>query len=379
MHLVDVTMFFAREGGGVQRYLMTKHDWLKRHTRVRHTILAPGGTQRDEYADAATIRTIRSPALPFSNGYRFPLRQGPWRRQLVNLAPDLIEAGDPYVPAWAALQAGQRLGVPVIGFYHSDLMRVVGTRLGAAAERATTRYVRQLYADFDAIIAPSRFVCRKLQELGLECVMRQPLGVDTELFHPRRRDPNLRRRLALPDNAHLLVFAGRFAREKNLPLLLSAFRRLGPRYHLLLIGSGMRITQQANVTVLPYQTSNERLASLIASCDALVHAGQQETFGLVVLEAMACGLPVVAADAGGVAELVDHRYGVTVPVTSSAAFADGIEALCSRDMAQLGKRARDVAENAYGWGQVLRSLLAFYSQRLAATAGHAEREAYVWR
>jgi alpha-1,6-mannosyltransferase len=377
MHLVDTTMFFADRGGGVQRYLSAKRDWLSRHTSIRHTILAPG--RADGQADSGIV-TLKSPALFRPYGFPFPLRLARWRRQLVRLAPDLIEVGDPFGPAWSALRAGQDLGVPVIGFYHSDLVRLIRTRLGAGAEWAAGRYVRQLYREFDRVMAPSRYVAERLEELGVERVTHQPLGVDVQLFHPKRRDPQLRRKLGLAENTRLLVFAGRFAHEKNLPVLLSALRRLGARYHLLLVGGGMRLPPQSNVTVCEYQTGQRELARLIASCDALVHAGQQETFGLVVLEAMACGLPVIGVADGGVAELVGERHGVLVRPGSGEAFAkvfsEGIEALYARDVRALGATARDAVEKRYSWDQVMRSLLALYQERLLASWTSAGREIY---
>ena len=376
MHLVDTTMFFAARAGGVQRYLSAKRAWLRRNTSLRHTILAPGTADGETRPGIATLR-IRSRFRPY--GFPFPLRLAAWRRALERLAPDLIEAGDPFAPAWAALRAGQALGVPVIGFYHSDLVRLVGARLGTGAEWAAARYVRQLYSEFDFVMAPSQYVAAKLLDIGVDRVVRQPLGVDAETFHPDRRDPGIRRALGLAEDVRLLVFAGRFAHEKNLPLLLSAFRRLGPRYHLLLVGGGMRIAPQANVTVLDFQTSEAGLAALIASCDALVHAGAQETFGLVVLEAMACGLPVVGVARGGVAELVGERHGVLVPPGSAAAFAEGIEAVYDLGTEALGARARETVERRYSWDRVMHALLALYRQRLPESSSSAVREAYALR
>jgi len=376
MHLVDTTMFFAARGGGVQRYLSAKRAWLRRHGAARHTIVAPGAADGEAQPGITTLRTR---ARPRPYGFPFPLRLRAWRRALVRLAPDLIEAGDPFTPAWAALRAGQDLGVPAIGFYHSDLVRLVGTRLGTAAESAAARYVRQLYREFDLVMAPSRYVASKLRELGLERVVHQPLGVDASVFHPGRRDPGLRRALGLPENTRLLVFAGRFAHEKNLPMLLAAFRKLGPRYHLLLVGGGMELAPQRNVTVLDFQTREAELARLVASCDALVHAGAQETFGLVVLEAMACGLPVVGVAAGGVAELVGERHGVLVRPGSAAALAEGIEAAYSADVAVLGARAREAVERRYSWDCVMQSLLGIYRQRLLVSSADGVGEAYALR
>jgi alpha-1,6-mannosyltransferase len=376
MHLVDTTMFFAARAGGVQRYLSAKRAWLGRHSGVRHTIVAPGEEDGEARPGITTLR-IRSRFRPY--GFPFPLRLSAWRRQLVRLRPDLIEAGDPFTPAWAALRAGQALGVPVAAFYHSDLVRLVGTRLGPAAEWAAARYVRELYREFDLVMAPSRYVAAKLRDIGLDRVVHQPLGVDSEMFHPARRDPGLRRALGLPDETRLLVFAGRFAHEKNLPLLLAAFRKLGPRYHLLLVGGGMEISPQSNVTVLDFQTKEAKLARLMASCDALVHAGAQETFGLVVLEAMACGLPVVGVAAGGVAELVGEHQGVLVKPCSAGALAEGVEAVYALQREALGARARAAVERRYSWDCVMQSLLALYRHRLLVSSSGAVSEAYALR
>src|SRR4029077_13476945 len=108
-------------------------------------------------------------------------------------------------------------------------------------------------------------------------VLHQPLGVDVEVFHPRRRTLALRPRLGLPADARLLVFAGRFAGEKNVPVLLQAFARLGSPYHLLLIGGERIARPAANETMLPYRRHSQELARWIASADALVHAGTKET------------------------------------------------------------------------------------------------------
>jgi alpha-1,6-mannosyltransferase len=107
-------------------------------------------------------------------------------------------------------------------------------------------------------------------------------------------------------------------------------------------------------------SAREELASLIASCDAFVHPGDQETFGLAALEAMACGLPVVGVQAAGIAELVSAEAGVLVPPRDSRALADGILALYERGPARIGARARGLAER-YAWEPLLARMLERYT------------------
>jgi alpha-1,6-mannosyltransferase len=375
MHVVDTTMFYASEGGGVGRYLSAKHEWLQRHTTIKHTIVAPGPA--DGIAPGGMV-TVASPTMPGLQGYRFPLRLGRWKRRLITLSPDVIEVGDPYGPAWAALHAGQALGIPVMAFYHSDLVRLVSTRLGRWTEPLLRRYVHSLYREFDLVMAPSRAIQAKLAALGVDRLVCQPLGVDTSLFNPKRASAALREELNLPPRTRLLVFAGRFAREKNLPILFEAFRLLGSRYHLLLIGSGMHLPPQANVTVYPYQSKGEELARLMASSDALVHAGDQETFGLVVLEAMACGVPVIAANAGALAELVTVDTGMLVRPRDAQALAEAISGLYDRNIEQLGRQARHRVETHYSWDTILRSMTVCYAQ-LAAAGPAAALQTYAAR
>jgi alpha-1,6-mannosyltransferase len=359
MHLLDTTMFHAPEGGGVGRYLRAKRAWLRRHTSLRHTLLVPG--PRDQDSGAGEL-SLRAPPLPRSGGYRFPLGVQRWARRIVAAAPDLIECGDPYAPAWAALNAGDALGVPVIAFCHSDVVRLAETRLGAPAGRAARAYVRNLYRRFDRVVAPSRYIAARLDGCGVRDVAIRPLGADTDVFHPSRaRRELLRARLGLDPEVRLLVFAGRFAREKNLPVLQRAVQRLGPNYHLLLVGSGNPLRRSPQVTAWGYVSDAAALAALLASCDAFVHAGTQETFGLVVLEAMACGLPVACAPGGAVSELVAPDTGVVAARGDAAGMADAVGQLFAGNARRAGAHARAHVLRHHGWDDAMRGLVATYA------------------
>jgi len=358
MHLVDTTLFYSPTSGGVRRYLNAKHAWYAaRGADPRHSLLVPG---RRTALVPGDVSTVAGPVVPGTFNYRLPLQPRRWSRLLEALEPDLVEAGDAFHPAWCALRVARRRNIPAVGFFHSHLPRLVRIRMGAAAGRLAGRYLRGLYERFDLVFAPSRVMCEYLRSLGLANVALQPLGVDAGIFHPQRRDTLLRAQLGLAAHTRLLVYAGRFSAEKNIRILHDAFARLGPRYHLLLVGGGERRRVAANITLLPYRRDSVELATLLASGDALVHAGTSETFGLVVLEAMACGRPVVGVHAAAVAELVNDSVGVTAARAEGRLLAGAVRELYDRDLESLGRAARTRVEQRYSWDVTLGKQLAFY-------------------
>jgi alpha-1,6-mannosyltransferase len=295
-----------------------------------------------------------------------PLNPERWTDLLTALEPSLIEAGDAFHPAWCATHVARRLGIPAAAFYHSNLPQIIGRRVGSISERILSRYIRWMYERFDVVFAPSRLMCSYLNHLGIRHTMLQPLGVDTEVFRPERRVHDLREKLGLPPEARVLVYAGRFSPEKNLPIMLQAFARLGYPYHLLMIGGNKEARPAPNVTMLPYRKDSRELAQWLASADALIHAGTKETFGLVVLEAMACGRPIVAADAGAIPEVVDDSVGMLAQPNSSSSLADAIAALYDRDIEHMGAAARSRVLQRFTWNQAFNAQTNAYAALVGA-------------
>jgi len=368
MHVVDATLFYSPTSGGVKRYLLAKHEWMRAHTNWRHSLVVPG-----EHAALAPdeVSTVAGRPVPGAFNYRLPLNPLRWSRVIDALEPDLIEVGDAFHPAWAAASVANRRGIPLIGFYHSNFPQLAGRRLGSAVQKFIEWYVKLTYEQCTQVLAPSRYMCQYLNSIGVMHVMQQPLGVDIETFSPVRNGRDLRTELNLPRDARLLVFAGRFSAEKNIPLLLEAFRKLGEPYHLLLIG-GAGSGRTGNVTRLPYCRDNQALAGYLCAADAFVHAGTHETFGLAILEALACGRPVVAMRAGAVPELFDDGAGLLAEPHADAAqgaenFAAAISALYERDLEALGAAARAHVVGNYTWTRALQGLMGRYQ---AAASAH---------
>jgi alpha-1,6-mannosyltransferase len=262
----------------------------------------------------------------------------------------------------------RRRGIPLIAFYHSNIPMLAGRRLGVAVQKLFEWHVRQTYQRCDQVFAPSRYMCQYLHELGITHASVQPLGVDLETFSPARCGRDLRAELALKKDTRLLVFAGRFSQEKNIPILVDAFGRLGSPYHLLLVGGAQR-GRVGNVTRLPYCRDNRELAGMMASADAVVHAGTHETFGLVVLEAMACGRAVVGMRAGAIPELIDPAAGILAdphddPSICAANLAAAIDSLYERDLEAIGAAARRHVSANYSWSRTLQALMGSYQEAI---------------
>lgn len=307
-HVLDATMFWSSSPtGGVRRVLSAKRQHLLA-AGWRHSLLVPEG-------EGPGLMACGGLRLPRSGGYRFVTDHAHAVRLMTQARPDLIEAADPYVLGWASLEAAQRLGVPAVAFCHSHLPALLerwaaqlGGRLaGQWARERAQRYLVRLYGGFDLVLAPSRSLEHQLRHCGLEQVQYQPLGVDCSTFRPAAHKGGwarwLKRELALPPSTRLLLYCGRFAPEKRLPLLARAVRALGPGHVLLCVGAGPCMPSGPQLRVLPPVSDPAQLARMMASCDAFVHAGDQETFGLAALEAMACRIPVVLSGRAGLGEL----------------------------------------------------------------------------
>ncbi|MFC3070935.1 glycosyltransferase [Phenylobacterium soli] len=370
-HLIDTTMMYAPRSGGVKRYLSAKRSWLdKKRPDIRHTLVVPGAKTHVEGPGLVTVKSTR---LPFGDGYRMPASVTKWETVLTALRPDIIEAGDVFVPGHAALEAGEALGVPVVGFCHTDAAALAALHLGDWAEAPTFNFWSQAYQRFDHVVAPSWHTASRLAEAGVERVSVHPLGVDTDLFHPSRGDrARLLRRTGLPADSRLLVFAGRPAREKNVDGMIEAVEKLGDPYRLVLIGAGQGARYSRQVVSLDFEKEPERLAAVVASCDAFLHANENEIFGLVVIEAMAAGLPVIGPNKGGVGELIDDAVGQHAATSDPSDLAEAIEALFARDVAAIRLAARKRAVARHSWDATFDGLTKLYAELIDASAARRQ-------
>jgi alpha-1,6-mannosyltransferase len=378
--VLDITEFFGDTTGGVRTYLLEKAQYIQRHPELRQVLVVPGA--RDEILEAGGVRCYRlhGPYIPTQKPYRFMLATRSTSRIVAHERPDLIEVGSAWCAPWLVHLATRQLRVPAVWFYHSNFPRVIAPRprdAGWARRTATDlawRYVRRLGRMVEATIAPCRALAAELSEAGLQNVTHVPLGVNLERFTPARRAhaADTRHRFGLGHRPFAL-YVGRMALEKDLDVLLDAWpeveRRTG--VGLVLVGSGparrrlMRSRGGQRARWLPYEGDRDRLADLYAAAELVVAPCPIETFGLAALESLASGVPVLAADRGGVAETVERSGGGRhFAAGDRASLAEAAVSMLQGDLAALGARGRAYAAAHHGWDGVFDRLIEVYRRVL---------------
>ncbi len=270
-------------------------------------MFAPEGAP-ERYA-ATPIRGLPSLAFPFYPDLRLVPPVFNVERELRAFAPDLVHVVNPALLGLVGLRQARALGLPTVASYHTDLPGYTTTYGVGLLKETVWSYFRWLHNQADLNFAPSNFTKRQIEAHGFQRVKVWSHGVDTERFHPRHRSAAWRRHLTEghPD-APLLLYVGRLAPEKRLDWLRPLLDAL-PGTRLALVGDGptrdeLETLFAESPTVFTGYLQGQDLSHAYASADLFVFPSDSETFGNVVLEAMASGLPVVAAGAGGPVDLV---------------------------------------------------------------------------
>jgi len=289
---------------------------------------------------------------------------------------DIVHVCSPGPAGIAAWLLARVLDLPRVGSYHTELAAYAGLRTGEPEFEALANWgLGRFYGACDVVLSPSPASDQRLTELGIAParIARWDRGVDL-----RRFDPALRRAGLLPGEINLL-YAGRLSKEKGVELLADAFleaHRRDPRLHLVLAGGGpeqelLRDRLGDRATFLGWVTG-DALAEVYASADAFLFASTTETFGQVILEAQASGLPVVAVDRGGPASLIEHGETGLLASPEVNALADAVVAvLTTPSLTEHIGRAALTAVRGRSWEAALDRLATAY--RIALAGGSSYR------
>lgn len=391
MRIVDVNEFYSPTGGGVRTYLERKMGLLAEmgHELI---VLAPGRENRtEERPGGGRIEYLRSPRLPFDRNYGLFWDEAAMAAALDRLDPDLIECSSPWRPAWFVARWPGRAAR--VFFMHNDNMAAYAQRWfedvasGERVERAFgwyTRYMGRFLQRYDAVVTNGPALEKRLRARGLRIDAAMPLGIERGHFSPRLRDEALRRamlaQLGLGPDGLLLLGLGRHHPEKRWPLVIDAAERAGATLPvgLMLLGHGAlsprlerRVAGSPHIRLFRPVYDRERLARIMASCDALIHGAEGEPFGLVASEAMASGLPLIAPATGGCAEVADLHASELYEPRDAASAAAAIARLHARERALLRRAAIAAAGRVRSDREHAAELMRYYEGLVAAKRGRA--------
>lgn len=300
----------------------------------------------------------------------------PWavERFAREFRPDLVHSDTEFVVGRLGARAARRLGVPLVTSFHTDFARYTESYGVPWLRGPVTRSLQRFHQRAARVYTPSSVTALWLHAHGLAKVEVWGRAVDVNVFHPARRSSAWRQRLNLGD-AVVFLHVGRLAAEKNVDLLLRGFaaarERIGDRAQLVVAGDGpsarsLRAAAPPGTHFVGYIDRQRELPALYASADAFLCASTTETLGLVILEAMASGLPVGAVAAGGVADHLRHEGNGLAFAADPAAVADTIVRMTNDAgvRRRLGIGARAWAESIR-WDRELDRLVESYREVIA--------------
>ncbi len=392
MRVVDVNENYSPTGGGVRTYLDRKMGIM---ADMGHELIvvAPGDrTWIEERPGGGSIYWLKSPSLIVDRNYRiFVDEVGVWQA-LDALKPDIVENSSPHMSAWSVARwQGDALKV---FFAHNDHVGAYPQRwLDGIASREQvehafgwyTRYMKRFLGRYDAFVTNGPELAHRYRRRGLHVDAAMPLGIDVGDFSPDLRDEKLRAALlaqcGLPPSGHLLLGLGRHHPEKRWPLVLDAVEAAGADIPvgLIMIGDGFqrprleaRAAGSPHIRMFRPVYDRRRLSRIMASCDALIHGADSEPFGLVAVEAVASGLPLIVPDQGGASLIAEPPFAETYRARDARSAAEAIWRMFAREPAILRAAARHAAGKVRTDFDHTAELMAYYSGLLAARSGAKE-------
>ncbi len=320
----------------------------------------------------AGFRVVRVPGVPFRPWYPelvLGLPRPRLGRELDRFKPDLVHVVNPIILGlWGTALARQR-NLPLLASFHTDLPQyVTHLKLGFLKPLSHT-WIRDVHNQAHVNLCTSQPMVNSARGLGIKRVRLWPKAVDTERYRPTNRSAEMRARLSgghpeLP----LMVYVGRLSHEKRLDWLYAPITQLAG-VRLAMVGSGpaegfLRERFKDTPTVFTGYMSGAELAEAYASADVFAFPSDTETLGFVAMEAMASGVPVVGARAGGIPDVIDEgETGLMFSPGDLGDLTDKLRTLLFDPAlrGEMGRRARQEMER-YGWRASTEALLEFYAR-----------------
>ena len=321
--------------------------------------------------------------LPWYRGMRVYLpRLRQFARELRRQGADVIHLTTPGPVGLAGRWLARELGLPMVGSYHTHLGEYVRTLGGShRAGEGMDAYMRWFYGACTTVLAPSRATERLLVSQGhrADRLRIWPRGVDTDEFSPLRASRELRRQWRVDSRRPAIVYAGRLSAEKglgHLPRIRQLLHRRAVEHQMVFAGDGpMAATLKREIPdgIFLGALPHHEVGRVMASADVFLFPSPTDSFGNVVLEAQACGLPTIVTDRGGPCEqILDNESGFICAADDPDAFVEVLVPILRNEVRRraMSGVARGWAEQ-HGWRQALDPLVGAWRDALesGATAG----------
>lgn len=318
---------------------LTVHSLAAGLASQGHTVDLIRPRQLQPFKDEPGIVTleVRGASLPRYPGLRFGLPAGgALRERWTRLRPDAIYVATEGPLGWSAVRAANRLGIPTATGFHTRFDTYADHYGVGFLTPVVRHYLRGFHRRAAATLVPTEALARELTSLGVDTARLLRRAVDTQLFHPRHRSAELRQSWGVDGNTPVVLYVGRIAPEKNLDLAVRSFRAIQqhvPKARYVWVGDGpaRAALQAANPDfIFAGMQRGEALAQHYASADLFPFSSLSETFGNVILEALASGLPVVAYEEGAAREhLRTGHNGYRIDIGNERAFIEAVITLAS--------------------------------------------------
>lgn len=376
MRVAIITETFLPKVDGIVKVTCLLLDHLSKRG-IEALVIAPRYGEGARYNDVP-VRSLPSLPFPLYPEARLGFATLSLYRDLAAFQPDIAHLFHPVMTGIPTMMMLKWMEAPTVTSFHLDYARLAPQfRLGALDLGFTRPLIDELTKNIfnwsDYSLAPSTLVQQQMRRMGINNVGLWRRGVDAEAFNPRFRSAAMRAELTAGNpESTLLLYVGRLSDEKQIEHIRPTLEAL-PNTRLALVGDGParaeleRYFADLPVAFMGY-LRGERLSQAYASADIFVFPSRLETFGLVVIEAMAAGAPVVAARVGGVGDMVsDGVNGYSFASGDRAMLLEGVRRIASNQetMRWMGEQARAYAERQ-SWEAIMDELIELYAGLIAA-------------
>lgn len=368
MKIAIFTDTFTPQVNGVAKTLDRFTQYLQKQN-IAYSVFAPHHTTEDHFVtNVNKMKSIPLKLLYPECRLAFPNPRF-IKKELFQFQPDLIHVATPFNMGLCGMYYAKKLNIPLVGSYHTDFDAYLQYYKIEFFSKMLWNYLKWFHSALQKTFVPSLETMQQLQKKGFQDLYLWGRGVDCNLFHPHYDQDAFRKKYSIT-SPYILSYVGRLAPEKDIETLLTLMKQTTKKrkndIHWLIVGDGplageIKETMTENITFTGYLQGDE-LAEAYACSNIMVFPSPTETFGNVVLESLACGTPVIGANAGGVKNIITNgATGLLCEPKQTDSFLSCIYTLLDHPIKReyMGQQGRNYALTQ-SWDEIFNDLVMHY-------------------